>query len=53
MLYNTARNAYLRRFLLFGCICSSDSILTCFSYAQRRGISVLAEVDGPGHALSW
>lgn len=23
------------------------------SYAQRRGISVLAEIDVPGHALSW
>lgn len=23
------------------------------SYAQRRGISVLAELDVPGHALSW
>ncbi|GAV86969.1 Glyco_hydro_20 domain-containing protein/Glyco_hydro_20b domain-containing protein [Cephalotus follicularis] len=23
------------------------------SYAQRRGINVLAEIDVPGHALSW
>lgn len=23
------------------------------SYAQRRGINVLAELDVPGHALSW
>lgn len=24
-----------------------------YSYAQRRGIHVLAEIDVPGHALSW
>lgn len=24
-----------------------------YSYARRRGIHVLAEIDVPGHALSW
>jgi hexosaminidase len=28
-------------------------ITTIHSYAQRRGINVLAEIDVPGHALSW
>lgn len=30
-----------------------DDAAEIVSYAQRRGINVLAEIDVPGHALSW
>ncbi|GKV32782.1 hypothetical protein SLEP1_g41360 [Rubroshorea leprosula] len=28
-------------------------VINCCSYAQKRGINVMAELDVPGHALSW
>lgn len=52
-LYISMSFMVLLSFFMTESFCTSNSNMNIFRYAERRGVNVLAEIDVPGHALSW